>query len=115
MKHRKHIPTKKRIRIKLHSEKTGSFTIYPTIKELFDLADVVFPDEKLVATMETGYLYDWGVANNYPDPDCCSFLVKLYMDPDTPPTSKIEPDYEYAVCFVIPSNLIMYWTQTKGE
>ena len=115
MKHSKHIPTKKRIRIKLHSEKTGNFTIYPTINELFDLTDVVFPDEKLVATMETGYLYDYGISSLAIGMESVSFLVKLYMDRDTPPTSKREPDHEHAVCLVIPSDILLSWTNPKGE
>lgn len=112
---KKHIPLKKRLRIKLHSDKIGKFIISPTIDELFAFSDVVFPDEKLLDAMETGYLYDYGISSLAIGTESVSFLVKLYMDRDTPPTSKREPDHEHAVCLVIPSDILLSWTNPKGE
>ena len=99
------------IAIPVYEEELGPFMIMPTVKELLEEADMVFPDEAITAGMETGRLYKYGIANLAEDFHAACYIVKLGID-DNRVLSTID-DLDDEMCLVIPADKIVEWAKTE--
>ncbi len=101
--------------INLYSDTLGPVLIKPTIGEFIAFTDMVFPDKLITDHMETGYIYEYGVANMVEEFHTACYLVKLYVDKTTLPTADIDADDEHTACFVIPAETMLAWAEPNKE
>ena len=99
------------IAIPVYEEELGPFMIMPTVKELLEEADMVFPDEAITAGMEAGRLYKYGIANLAEDFHAACYIVKLGIDANKvlDPFDALDDE----VCLVIPADKIVEWAKTE--
>ena len=98
----------------VHEDDLGPIMLYPTVRELLEEADIVYPAESLTDLMETGRLYSWGVSNLYEDFDALCWIVKVCVDTEKLFTTD-EPDHEHTACLVIPADKLLDWASAEPK
>lgn len=99
----------------VYEDSVGPVMLYPTVKELMEEADIVYPDDAIIENMEVGKLYNWGIANLYEDFHAFCWIVKVAVDFKRLFTTDDEPDNEHAACLVIPHDKLLEWTRTEPK
>ena len=99
----------------VYEDEIGPIMLYPSVRELMEEADIVYPDEAITDAMEVGKLYDWGVANIYEDFHAFCWIVKVGVDFTHLFTTDEEPDNEHTACLVIPHDKLLEWTRTEPK
>lgn len=95
----------------------GPIMLYPTVKELLEEADIIFPEEELTKHLITGKLYEYGMCNMAENFQAACYLVKVGINKEELFTTDDDFDYEHTACLVFPADMILEWTRTepKGE
>ena len=99
----------------VHEDKIGPVMLYPTVHELLEEADIVYPDESITDAMEVGKLYGWGISNLYEHFDALCWIVKVAVDTTKLFTTEEEPDHEHTACLVIPADKLLEWASTEPK
>lgn len=99
----------------VYEDEIGPIMLYPTVRELLEEADIVYPSEALTDAMEVGKLYSWGISNLYEDFDALCWIVKVCVDNDKLFTTDDEPDNEHTACLVIPADKLLDWAGTEPK
>lgn len=97
--------------IPVYDDELGPFMLMPTVRELLEDADMVFPDEALTACMEVGKLYKYGISNLAEDFHAACYIVKLGIDD----SKVLDPfnDLDDSLCLVIPCDKLIEWAKSE--
>ena len=99
----------------VYNDDVGPVTLLPTVRELLEEADIVYPDPALTDAMEVGRLYSWGISNLYENFDALCWIVKVCVDTENLFNTNDEPDHEHTACLVIPADKLLDWANTEPK
>ena len=99
----------------VYGDEIGPVMLYPTVMELMEESDIVYPDDAITDSMEVGKLYSWGISNLHENFDALCWLVKVCVDTEKLFTTDHEPDHEHTACLVIPTDKLLDWASTEPK